>query len=413
MYHVPQFDIFSRQLIKPKESYPFQVAHLPEVIESSTRDFKIVSKLALSYMKAKRRNIHKFGLTFDAATNTGTEHRDFSQQEYSFLAYAREFWLNHTRERYDWNNVNEEDSKVRYSRLKRLDSMFYRLTSGEMPTVDLPWTREEWLSFDDKIMEWTIDNHHEWLLEYSINSHMETIYVKQRLLLLKALSQTSDTRLLRSFVNRSYRFTLSLEHARMVAFLAAAVDNSSSLSICLSRINGGPNFWSIDSSELRGLDSRFVSLKFLKNGDDFIAVQRSVEIDGSWALLTFAAAFSKISTIEQIIRLYQSSSLVNIDWESAWWCITWFSAFREAACRERFEVMDMLVDIIPATKFGSHTTSGNGGWSPLCYAFATGHRTVYNRLINLGWSVDAAVFNDGSALTTKGLWSDENGKFVT
>ena len=72
------------------------------------------------------------------------------QQEYSFLSYAQEYWLFHSK-RFE---PNREKSYP----------LWRRLVTGVISTVKLPWAPEDWSDLGFEFLQWTLQNEHGALL---------------------------------------------------------------------------------------------------------------------------------------------------------------------------------------------------------------------------------------------------------
>ncbi|MCJ1463915.1 hypothetical protein MMC07_002524 [Pseudocyphellaria aurata] len=151
------FGIFDQQLVKSKSAIPIpQVKNYPSaILGRSLPGSKIISKVAVKLLRNRPNS------TLDVHSQlrkaAGIVDRSEEQTDglaYSFLSYAREYWLFHTK-RY-------KPTRVTVYPLWRL------LVDGTAKSVQLPWAPESNLDFGDKYINWVMQNEHFALINHSL-----------------------------------------------------------------------------------------------------------------------------------------------------------------------------------------------------------------------------------------------------
>ena len=394
------FDIFNNQLIKlgTSENQNLVRVDIPsKVVRNSIPQSTVAGRLALSYMKVRRTSDHDITGSFKIAMDRSGGHQDSFPQSHSFLAYAQEFWLYHTRERVP--NIHNNDNHKRYSGV--IEHMFKRLVNSQISIVKLPWTREEWLSLDDKVMKWIIDNRHQSLPECIPipENQLVTVFEKSKCLLLRAIFQSSNLRLINHLIKivRSDELDVGMRDRFRadIAFLAVSTGSLLLVRKCFISLRTVDS-QNISPHRLRQYGLEITPLRYIKEGSRFIVT----ESDKSWTLLSFAVAHYDIGEGDDMFRFQlefvrDSQPLDGFYWETPfYWPQWWLWAFQEAACRKLFKVMDILLEYFPGPDFIKDVFEPS--WSPLCYAVASGYYGMYYQLIDLGCEPYDGIFGDES-----------------
>jgi ankyrin repeat protein len=145
------FEVFNTQLTKTKAIPPSQSINLPSAILSGTLPrSKTANKLALRLLKARGDTKYDILPQLREAASLARESNKQIQQEYSFLSYAQEYWLFHSK-------------RFERSREKSY-SLWRRLVTGTVSTVKPPWAPEYWSDLGFGFLQWMVQNEHGALL---------------------------------------------------------------------------------------------------------------------------------------------------------------------------------------------------------------------------------------------------------
>jgi hypothetical protein len=135
------FGMFETQLTKAKSS---QTINYPSFVLNSTfPENSIAGRLALRFVKSRGESGYDVGRQLELTRERSMQQ---AQEHYSFLPYAREFWLFHT--------ISLEPSR------SGVYSLWHRLLTGSVTAVDLPWAPENWDKFGFEFIKWTVKNGH-------------------------------------------------------------------------------------------------------------------------------------------------------------------------------------------------------------------------------------------------------------
>jgi hypothetical protein len=110
----------------------------------------MANKLALRLLKIKGDTTYDIYPQLKEAACLAEESNKQIQQEYSFLSYAQEYWLFHSKR-------FEPNREISYP-------LWRRLVIGSVRTVKLPWTPEDWIDLGFNFFQWIEQNDHGALL---------------------------------------------------------------------------------------------------------------------------------------------------------------------------------------------------------------------------------------------------------
>jgi hypothetical protein len=164
------FEVFNMQLTQTRTIPQSQSINLPAAILSGTLPrSQIANKLALRLLKARGDTKYDIYPQLKEAASLARESNQQIQQEYSFLSYAQEYWLFHSK--------RFEPSREKSYPLWR------RLVTGSVSTVKLPWAPEDWSDLGFESFQWTVENEHGALLYLTLSrlenhnaSKVETVW---------------------------------------------------------------------------------------------------------------------------------------------------------------------------------------------------------------------------------------------
>lgn len=121
---------------------PPQVANYPSAILGNLPRSTPANRLAVRFLKSRRNSVLDIPSQLKSAAGIVDGFREQTQPVHSFLSYAQEYWLFHTKEFKPGRVVGVTLSQ--------------RLIDGEVKTVKKPWA-------PDRYIEWIVQNEH-WAL---------------------------------------------------------------------------------------------------------------------------------------------------------------------------------------------------------------------------------------------------------
>ncbi|ETI24164.1 hypothetical protein G647_03533 [Cladophialophora carrionii CBS 160.54] len=144
------FGIFDTQLTRARNRTTLHSHTMTSNIVGSTLPETTGSSIALRLLKTRRKVDFDMGAYLQ---DVATEAKRFNAAEtaqHPFLAYAKDFWLFHTR-------CFEQGQQKTYN-------LWLRLIDGNVPVATLPWAPGHWSQLDVNFLKWTVDNSHGALL---------------------------------------------------------------------------------------------------------------------------------------------------------------------------------------------------------------------------------------------------------
>ncbi|MCJ1354068.1 MAG: hypothetical protein MMC33_004055 [Icmadophila ericetorum] len=150
-------DIFQTQLTRKAPPPPQKINYSPLVLKSSLPTDSIASRLALKYLKT--RGVSGYDMTHQPEERKEqTEHQ--AQKAHSFIPYAQEFWLFHTKF-LNWNQSG-------------VQQLWRRLLNGAVQSMSLPWAPEAWIDLGDSFVEWIVEAEHGPVLNLVVKKFEQT-----------------------------------------------------------------------------------------------------------------------------------------------------------------------------------------------------------------------------------------------
>jgi ankyrin repeat domain-containing protein 50 len=150
------FEVFNTQLTRTRIIPQAQSINLPSAILSGTFPrSKIAQKLALRLLKAGEDTKYDIYPQLEEVASLARESNKQIQQDYSFLSYAQEYWLFHSKQ-------FEPSREKSYP-------LWHRLVTGSVSTAKLPWAPEDWSDLGFEFLQWTVQNEHGALLYLIFN----------------------------------------------------------------------------------------------------------------------------------------------------------------------------------------------------------------------------------------------------
>ena len=156
------FGIFSTQVARTTENGK-SIASIPSMVLKETLPHRTLgNKIALALLQRQHKSGNAVSRSLeDALGDTEALRKQRVQEQYSFLSYAREFWLEHT------DSATELISQIP----GRLWSGLINDANLPGPSTSIPWTYEDWTNGADTVIDWIIRRNHYFLARLTINWH--------------------------------------------------------------------------------------------------------------------------------------------------------------------------------------------------------------------------------------------------
>lgn len=156
------FGIFSRQVARTTGSGQ-SITSIPSMVLKETLPHRTLgNKIALALLQRQYKSSNSVNRSLEEASgDTEAFRKQRIQDQYSFLSYAREFWIEHT------NSATKLNSRI----LGRLWSNLINDANLPGPSTSISWTYEDWKSDAKLVKDWIIEQNHCFLAQLRINSH--------------------------------------------------------------------------------------------------------------------------------------------------------------------------------------------------------------------------------------------------
>ena len=282
------FGVFDRRLAKAR-TQGTKIADIPTAIAHHMMPKnKLATKLAaLRLLKTPRT---------DKKTINGVVQRQLegaayqSPQHYYFLAYARKWWIWHTK-------------GLEYKN-KRMWNMWCRLFTDETGTVEKIWDPQDWAGYglDERMLDWANRTHHNALVEYMLlsgasNAPKSLVFLKD-IVIRKVRENEWD---FLGVVLEHLSETEDYDDVRTTLLLAATCyGRLDIIQLCLS---AGADLF--EAHEKIVLDKLGVTLQaprfWKKRGPENLAHRRGLEMLNWWSPLAIATANGYTDIVEFIV----------------------------------------------------------------------------------------------------------------
>ena len=359
------FGIFDRELTKTNTTinYTMNSTMLPEVVNypsailSSLPRSNLANRLALRFLKSKRDRGLDIPIQYQTAAKTVYEPKDQAQRDHSFLMYAQEYWLFHTK-------------MFKPARAAGYD-LWQRLINNEVKIIELPWAPEKWHQFGDEYMKWIIENKHWALINQSLDtfSENESSPDKEAILLLEFLEK---------------RIEMNFQNINLTAALIVATYLNNEVVVLLlvrngADVNAGGGYYGNSLQAASVFAHEGIAKLLLENGADVNA------LGGYYGNALQAAS---IRGHERIARLLlENGVIVNTSSE-------YHGNALQAASKEGHEAIAKLLLENGADVNASGGYCGNA----LQAASKGGHKAIAKLLLENGADVNASGGYYGNAL---------------
>ena len=140
--------IFDKRLTRSTPSPKLQVSST--VLDGTLPQSNPVNKLALKYLKSRRDKNCDVRLRLEDIARLSVQpgRTGPAVEEFHFLAYARDYWLFHTK-------------AYRSTRTRGVYTLWCNLVDGRVNIVDLPWAPENSSEVGDELVNWITQENHE------------------------------------------------------------------------------------------------------------------------------------------------------------------------------------------------------------------------------------------------------------
>ena len=157
------FGIFSRQVARTTGNGK-SIASIPSTVLKETLPHRTLgNKIALALLQRQYKSGSAVSRPLeDTLGDTEAFRKQRMQEQYSFLSYAREFWLEHTKSATGLISQNP----------RRLWSNLINDANLPGPSTSVPWTYEDWTNGADTVIDWIIKRNHSFLAQLMIHSHV-------------------------------------------------------------------------------------------------------------------------------------------------------------------------------------------------------------------------------------------------
>ena len=156
------FGIFSRQVARTTGKGQ-SITGIPSTVLKETLPHRTLgNKIALTLLQRQHKPHNMFRPLEEALGDTEAFRRQQLQEQYSFLSYAREFWLEHTKTAI---GLISQDPR-------RLWSNLINDANLPGPSTSIPWTYEDWTNGANTVTDWIIKRKHYFLAQLMIHSHV-------------------------------------------------------------------------------------------------------------------------------------------------------------------------------------------------------------------------------------------------
>lgn len=157
------FGIFSRQVARTTGNGQ-SITSIPSMVLKEALPHRTLgNKIALALLQRQQKSSNALSRPLgEASGDTEAFRRRQIQEQYSFLAYAREFWLEHTK------SATELSSQMVAGSWRNLIND----TNLPGPSTSILWTYEDWKSDAKTVIDWIIEQNHCFLAQLRINSRV-------------------------------------------------------------------------------------------------------------------------------------------------------------------------------------------------------------------------------------------------
>ena len=358
------FSMFDRRIRNIPGAGMDCIAYPAEVVKQTLPQGNLASKLALSYLKDR-----KFSSTSVHRQLKNTAEVSNSQQSHpyhTFLGYAREFWLIHTK-----RITNASPEALR---------LWSRLIVNDNDINDRPWTTLDWETLGTKVLQFVVDNDHEVLLrhilardefqitpghrgypESPVEPSWESLSAMKFLHMARILFEENRQNLLQILLE-----TPKLQILRNGLFIPIIMSGDMKLFI-LNLAQGGSWRFEIPGRWAEAYDLATVRFAYRHDGSTVRFI---------FTPLMLAVDLGQTNLVRYMLSVYPNST--SSDMKSVDWNLN--PHFIRAVMRNHKYITMILLQ----SRRVEPNQSTEDGWTPLFYAVHKGYRDVAAYLIQMG-----------------------------
>ena len=235
------FGIFSRQVAHTTGNGK-SIASIPSMILKETLPHRTLgNKIALALLQRQHKSSNALSRPLEEASgDTEAFRRQRIQEQYSFLLYAREFWLEHTKFA---TGLSSQSPPILWSNV---------INDANLPSIG--WTYEDWTNGAKSVIDWIIEQSHWLLAQLMLNSHVDLRQEAFQCLLDRALIRR-DRRLVEMILSSGRIPKTVLDSALPVAAEGGDIGLVNYLISLKADVNALPTVWGGLSGGLTALQT--------------------------------------------------------------------------------------------------------------------------------------------------------------
>ena len=353
------FGIFDRQLTKANSSPLPQAINYPSAILGSLSQSNVANKLAVKLLKSMGDSRLDIQNQLKTAAGLLDESKEQTQTAYSFLPYAQEYWLFHTK----------AFTPGRF----RGYSLWKRLAEGKVGTVRLPWESTAHINGGIEWMKWSLQNKHWALIDQGlveINKRRNFRAAKPNLEILKYLD------------NMVTDMNVQNINSGIVLYMASYINSKSAILQSLRKgadINTTYGFYGAALHAASAFGHEEVVRLLLENG---------ANVDCESFDYRTALQLASDHGHEEIVRLLLKSG-ANVNIGDGHYGNALYAASRQG----HEEIARLLL------KNGADVNAKSGSWGTALHAASVrGHKEIVSMLLDNGADANAQDEDGGTPL---------------
>ena len=154
------FGIFSKQVARTTGKGQ-SISSIPSAVLKETLPHRTLgNKVALALLQRQRKTSNALSRPLEEASGDREAFRRRQiQEQYSLLAYAREFWIEHTK----------SATGLSFYRPGRLWSNLINGANLPGPSTSVPWTYQDWTNGAKPVINWIIERNHYFLAQLMVS----------------------------------------------------------------------------------------------------------------------------------------------------------------------------------------------------------------------------------------------------
>ncbi|KAI4210986.1 MAG: hypothetical protein LQ351_006213 [Letrouitia transgressa] len=200
------FPIFDRQVARKVDNSISATDITTTVVRNSLPLGKTANKIALNLLRrGDKLDKPVHDLLSRSAGDINVNRQQNSLRDYPFLLYAKQFWLEHTKQEFDSNS----------KKLLRLWCILIAEADWRDTFCGVPWTPKDWDNRDPRVFRWIVEQNHCSLAQLIISSDVELTQQNLKILVEGAASR-GYTRLIEISLGSAELRLYSAEFSRTI-----------------------------------------------------------------------------------------------------------------------------------------------------------------------------------------------------